>query len=63
MKHTQEFYTCKRLRLLQYLLEHGFKPETSVPDPRNYKYKMWLFRNTKPLQEAVERYFDEFVGK
>lgn len=63
MKHTQEFYTCKRLRLLQYLLEKGFEPATTVPDPSNYRYNMWLFKNTESLQQTVEEYFNNLLNK
>lgn len=56
MKHG-EYYCCKRLRLLQYLLEAGFEPETTIPDPTNYKYKWWRFKNSDALEAAIDDFF------
>ena len=60
LKHKREFYTCRRLRLLKYLLDKGFEPEAEVPDPQNYRYKLWLFRNSLELEEALDEYFSQF---
>lgn len=59
--HKREFYSCKRLRLLQYLMECGFMPEAEMPDPKNIKYKWWLFRNSVELETAIDRYFNEVI--
>lgn len=56
-KHARKYYTCKRLRLLQYLMERGFTPEATIPDPTNPKYKWWLFNNSCELETALEEYF------
>lgn len=63
MKHKQEYYTCKRLRLLEYLLRNGFSPESECPDPTNIKYKWWIFRNTPELETAIEEYFNQLTLK
>jgi ribulose bisphosphate carboxylase small subunit len=59
-KHSREYYTCKRLRLLQYLIERGFEPYTEMPDPTNYKMRWWLFKGTVELDEAIDEYFAQF---
>jgi hypothetical protein len=57
-KHRAEFYTCKRIRLLQYLKERGFMPVLTLPDVSNPRYNIWKFKNTPELEEAVEAYFE-----
>lgn len=55
MKQT---YTVKRLRLLQYLVERGFKDYVVVPDPTTSKrYNWFIFENTPELEDAVKEYF------
>lgn len=56
-KHKSDYYTCKRLRMLQYLMEHGFEPYATIPEPTNVKYSWWLFHNTPELEKCVEEYF------
>lgn len=60
LQHKREYYTCKRLRLLQYLLENGFEPYAEIPDPTNYKMKWWLFKNDVELEEAIDKYFEKW---
>ena len=55
-----EFYSCKRMRLLNFLMERGFYPEATVPDPQNIKYKWWLFRNNKELETSISEYFSQY---
>lgn len=62
-KHKNEFYTCKRMRLLEFLLNEGFTPETTVPDVNNPKFKVWKFRNSVELEDAIERYFEQLKNK
>lgn len=57
--HTNKYYTCKRMRLLEYLRDKGFEPEKSIPDPGNPKYNWWLFKNTKELSQEVQAYFNK----
>ena len=59
LKHN-EFYSCKRLRLLQFLMERGFMPESEIPDPTNIRYKWWIFRNTPELEIAIDEYFERY---
>lgn len=56
-KHPNEFYTCKRYRLLVYLMERGFQPCETLPDPKNPKYCLWTFKNCPELEECLDEYF------
>lgn len=56
-KHKSYYYTVKRLRLLEYLLDKGFEVAKTIPDPSNPKYKWWLFVNTPELEAVVTEYF------
>ena len=59
MKHNPT-YTVKRLRLLQYLVNKGFKNYTIIPDPTSTKnYNWFVFENTEALEEAVNEYFSK----
>lgn len=54
-----EFYICKRISLLKYLMNLGFTPESDMPDPDNIKYKWWKFRNSPELEDAIYDYFNK----
>lgn len=56
-KHRAEFYTCKRLRLLQFLKEKGFIPVMTLPDVSNPRFNVWRFKNTPELEDAIDEYF------
>lgn len=60
MKHG-EVYTCKRLRLLNYLTDKGFYPFEIVPDINNPKYKTWKFKNSPELERCLKEYFNKFT--
>jgi hypothetical protein len=62
-KHAKPYYTVKRMRLLEYLMRHGFTPFTRVADPNNPKYSWWLFENTPELERCVEIYFAELGAR
>ena len=57
-----KYYTCKRLRLLEYLLNLGFNPVKTIPDAINPRYNWWLFTNTPELEGAITAYFSEIKG-
>ncbi|MBQ2408864.1 MAG: hypothetical protein II309_05465 [Bacilli bacterium] len=57
--HKTGYYTCKRLRLLEYLRKEGFLPYMTLPDVDNPKYNVWRFKNTPELEEAIDKYFKE----
>ena len=53
-----EYYICKRLRLLEYLLDKGYEPIRSIPDPDNWKLKNWIFKNSEQLTNDINDYFN-----
>ena len=53
------YYYCKRLRLLEWLLNRGFTPVKKIPDPTNPKYNWWLFESTADLTAAVNEYIEQ----
>ena len=53
----KEIYVCRRIRLYNYLIEHGFYPFAKRRDRDNYKYYVWLFQNSQELQECVTDYY------
>lgn len=59
LMHKAKYYTCKRLRLLAYLKEKGFKPFKTIPDANNTNYNWWLFENTPELERALDHYFNK----
>ena len=61
-KHKNELYTCKRMRLLEYLKRNGFLPVMTVPDCDNPRYNVWKFVNTPELEECIENYFNSKVN-
>lgn len=62
-KHTSSHYTVKRMRLLKYLLDHGFTHYEVIPDPTNPKFNWFLFENSPELEAVIEAYFDELNTK
>lgn len=52
-----KLFRCPRLRLCNYLMERGFFPVQTEPDPQNPRYKIYLFEETPALTSAVVRYF------
>lgn len=52
-----ETYCCRRLRLLEYLLNKGFEPYKVIPDSQNWRYKNWLFKNSAELESTITGYF------
>ena len=58
LQHKNKYYTVKRLRMLEYLMNKGFEPLHTMPDPSNPKYHWWKFENTVELEEAVTEYFN-----
>ena len=57
-KH-RSVYTCKRLRMLEYLKKRGFTPKATIPDPTNARYNWWLFDNTPEFERSVYEYFEQ----
>ena len=57
--HKSAYYTVKRMRLLEYLMNKGFKPAKTIPDATNPKYNWWLFVNTPELETEIHNYFNK----
>jgi hypothetical protein len=54
----KDVYVVKRLRLLQFLVNEGFKEYTVIPDPTSNKGFSWFLFNRSPeLEAALEEYF------
>lgn len=58
MKHGKQ-YTCKRWRMLTWLMEKGFTPIKTIPDATRVNYKNWVFENSVELEAAIDEYFEE----
>ena len=59
-----EWYSVKRLRMLNYLInEKGMYPVYQKPDPNNPKYFWFMYKNTPELEEAIKDYFNEIMKK
>lgn len=54
----KQYYYCKRLRLLEFLINKGFNPIRTQPDIRNPSYKVWVFDKTEELDKALNYYFE-----
>ena len=61
--HKNEYYTCRRLRMLEYLRSEGFIPYLTLPDVQNPKYLVWRFKNTPALEAAIDEYFKKLREK
>lgn len=58
----RQYYYCKRLRLLDYLISKGFRAVGTIPDTNNPRYKVWRFENSPELEQALADYFAERAG-
>ena len=52
-------YTCRRMRLLSYLKEHGRLPFETIPDVRNPLFNVWRFHNDEELEQLIDDYFEQ----
>lgn len=50
-------YVCRKIRLCSFLLKKGFQYESERADRENSKRKVWLFRSTPELYNAIEEYY------
>ena len=50
-------YVCKRLRLYNYLSDHGFVFYRACRDKFNPKYTVWLYTWSEELEKAVSEYY------
>ena len=58
-------YVCRKIRLYFFLKEKGFDCEFDRQDVNNPKYKVWVFKDSPELREAIEEYYssDSFKSK
>lgn len=58
-------YVCRKIRLCEYLLNHGYRYIREAIDINNPSRKVWLFNNSEELRNTVENYYNrkEFINK
>lgn len=56
-------YTCKRIRMLNYLRNKGFIPYETIAELENPKYLNWKFHNSPELEKVVYEYFDSISNR
>jgi hypothetical protein len=54
----KEEYVCRRLRLFSYLKKCGFNELYSRPDIKNTEFTVWVFKDSRELQDKVKEYYD-----
>ena len=63
MNKENKIFVCKRIRVLNYLINAGFEPYETIVDADNLNYKNWLFERTEALTKALDDYFTNKVWK
>lgn len=58
----KQYYTCTKLRLYNYLVNHGEVPAERRVDKFNPKFFIWLFPNTERVNELVTAYYNELAA-
>ena len=56
--NNKKVYVCKRLKLYDWLVNHGFEPFCKRRDRENYNYYVWLFDDTDELQSSITEYYN-----
>lgn len=51
-----EIYFCSRLRILEWLTQHGFEPIGNRPDRTDPNYTCWLFKRSPQLEQTLADY-------
>lgn len=59
----KDTYTCKRLRMLEYLKKKGYTPIATIPDPTNDRYNWWIFENSPTFEACVSEYFEQLKNR
>lgn len=52
----ENYYVCKTIRLLTYLIKQDIVLKKVVDDKDNSKYKVFLFEDSDKLRQALELY-------
>ena len=58
----ETMYVCRKIRLCSFLLKKGFEYEIEREDRNNSERKVWLFRSTPELYNAIEEYYSLIKG-
>lgn len=59
--NNENIYYVKRLRLLNWLIQKGFREYEVIPDPTSKKgYNWFVFKRVPEFDEAIEEYFAQF---
>lgn len=62
--NSKKYYYAKRLRMLSYLIERGFKDYEVIQDPTSKKgYNWFVFKRSPELDKAVNEYFAKFTKR
>lgn len=58
-------YVCRKIRLCEYLLDHGYRYVKETTDIRNPERKVWIFNDSEDLRNCVESYYNrkEFINR
>lgn len=56
--NNDRIYYIKRLRMLNWMIEKGFRDYEVIPDPTSHKgYNWFVFKRTPEFDKAIEEYF------
>jgi hypothetical protein len=59
--NNDRIYYIKRLRMLNWMIEKGFRDYEVIPDPTSHKnYNWFVFERTPEFDKAVEEYHAQF---
>lgn len=59
MNTNNNMRVVKRIKLANYLHEHGIDFEYSRVDYKNPKYKVFIYERTDELDKLIEQYYKE----
>lgn len=52
-------YVCRKIRLCSYLLSKGFQYELEREDRYDPSRKVWIFKASPELYNAIEEYYSQ----
>ena len=52
------FYVCRRIKLLSFLQDNGFKYIREQKDKDNPRYSVWVFIDSPELRSTIESYYN-----
>ena len=59
----QKIYVCRKIRLLNHLLNKGFMFIRTEKDKYRSNYNVWLFIDTLELRNSIEEYYSSIPKK